>query len=116
MLTAMGQYCVSTSPLQRAYTDLCLYSYDAQVCYCGEHSCLGTIGGKTQTDIRIMDPLYIEGTKSSVSLDVLRLMSLCPPAQRWVYIISQSSVVLGVPKSESYERWRISTWLVKTVQ
>lgn len=35
--------------------------YDAQVCYCGEHSCLGTIGGKTQTDIRILDPLYIEG-------------------------------------------------------
>jgi histone-lysine N-methyltransferase SETD2 len=37
------------------------HRYDAQVCYCGEHSCLGTIGGKTQTDIRILDPLYIEG-------------------------------------------------------
>ncbi|KAJ9092294.1 hypothetical protein QFC20_007422 [Naganishia adeliensis] len=38
--------------------------YDAQVCYCGEHSCLGTIGGKTQTDIRILDPLYIEALGS----------------------------------------------------
>lgn len=37
------------------------YSYDAQTCYCGENGCLGTIGGKTQTDIRILDPLYIEG-------------------------------------------------------
>lgn len=36
-------------------------SYDPQPCYCGELNCSGTIGGKTQTDLRLMDPLYLEG-------------------------------------------------------
>lgn len=36
------------------------YGYDAQKCYCGETQCLGTIGGKTQTDIGTMDQLYID--------------------------------------------------------
>lgn len=33
----------------------------AQICYCGEPNCVGTIGGKTQTDIGGMDDLYIDG-------------------------------------------------------
>lgn len=54
-----------------------LRRYDAQVCYCGEPSCLGTIGGKTQTDIRILDPLYIEG--ETVFHDVCAVMILISP-------------------------------------
>lgn len=36
-------------------------SHDAQICYCGEPNCVGTIGGKTQTDIGGMGDLLIEG-------------------------------------------------------
>lgn len=37
------------------------HSHDAQTCYCGEPNCVGTIGGKTQTDIGGMGDLLIEG-------------------------------------------------------
>ncbi|PWN52748.1 hypothetical protein IE53DRAFT_311495 [Violaceomyces palustris] len=36
------------------------YGNDAQMCFCGEPNCVGTIGGKTQTDIGTMDDLYID--------------------------------------------------------
>ena len=36
--------------------------HDAQTCYCGEPNCVGTIGGKTQTDIAGLDDLFIDGT------------------------------------------------------
>lgn len=34
---------------------------DAQECFCGEPNCVGTIGGKTQTDIGGMDDLFLDG-------------------------------------------------------
>lgn len=34
--------------------------HEAQICYCGEPNCVGTIGGKTQTDIGGMDDLFLE--------------------------------------------------------
>lgn len=34
--------------------------HDAQTCYCGEPNCVGTIGGKTQTDIGGLDDLFID--------------------------------------------------------
>jgi SET domain-containing protein len=37
------------------------YGHDAQICYCGEPNCVGTIGGKTQTDIGGMGDLLIQG-------------------------------------------------------
>ena len=37
------------------------YGNDSQPCYCGEPNCVGTIGGKKQTDIAVMDELYIDG-------------------------------------------------------
>ncbi|ORY31608.1 hypothetical protein BCR39DRAFT_86195 [Naematelia encephala] len=36
------------------------YGHDAQICYCGEPNCVGTIGGKTQTDIGGMNDLILE--------------------------------------------------------
>ncbi|KDQ16923.1 hypothetical protein BOTBODRAFT_30310 [Botryobasidium botryosum FD-172 SS1] len=36
------------------------YGHDAQICYCGEPNCIGVIGGKTQTDVGIMDDFYVE--------------------------------------------------------
>lgn len=36
------------------------YGNEAQPCYCGEPNCVGTLGGKTQTDIGGMSNLYIE--------------------------------------------------------
>ncbi|OXM77986.1 histone-lysine N-methyltransferase, H3 lysine-36 specific [Cryptococcus neoformans Bt63] len=36
------------------------YGHDAQTCYCGEPNCVGTIGGKTQTDIGTMNDLFLD--------------------------------------------------------
>lgn len=38
-----------------------LFRNDAQECFCGEPNCVGSIGGKTQTDIGGMDDLFING-------------------------------------------------------
>lgn len=35
--------------------------HEAQICYCGEYNCVGTIGGKTQTDVGGMDDLFLDG-------------------------------------------------------
>jgi hypothetical protein len=35
--------------------------HDAQTCYCGEANCVGTIGGKTQTDVGTIDDLFLDG-------------------------------------------------------
>jgi hypothetical protein len=45
----------------RADPDLLSRSHNAQICYCDEPNCVGTIGGKTQTDLGGMDDLYIDG-------------------------------------------------------
>lgn len=37
------------------------YGHDAQDCYCGEPNCVGSIGGKTQTDVAGIDDLYLDG-------------------------------------------------------
>ncbi|OCF61564.1 histone-lysine N-methyltransferase, H3 lysine-36 specific [Kwoniella mangroviensis CBS 10435] len=38
------------------------YGHDAQICYCGEPNCVGTIGGKTQTDVSLstMNDLFLD--------------------------------------------------------
>lgn len=36
-------------------------SHEAQICYCGEYNCVGTIGGKTQTDVGGIDDLFLDG-------------------------------------------------------
>lgn len=36
------------------------YGNDAQECYCGEPNCVGTLGGKTQTDLSGMDDLFLD--------------------------------------------------------
>jgi hypothetical protein len=36
-------------------------SHQAQPCYCDEPNCVGSIGGKTQTDVGGMDDLYLDG-------------------------------------------------------
>ncbi|KAK4688692.1 [histone H3]-lysine36 N-trimethyltransferase, partial [Tremellales sp. Uapishka_1] len=36
------------------------YGHDAQICYCGEPNCVGTIGGKTQTDIGGMSDMFLD--------------------------------------------------------
>jgi SET domain-containing protein len=35
--------------------------HDAQPCYCGEPNCVGSIGGKTQTDVGTMNDLFLDG-------------------------------------------------------
>lgn len=39
--------------------------HDAQTCYCDEPNCVGTIGGKTQTDVGGMDELYLDGASTA---------------------------------------------------
>ncbi len=36
------------------------YGNDAQECFCGEPNCVGTLGGKTQTDLSGMDDLFLD--------------------------------------------------------
>ena len=36
------------------------YGHEAQTCYCGEPNCVGYIGGKTQTDVAVIDDVYLE--------------------------------------------------------
>ncbi|KAL1701032.1 hypothetical protein EV121DRAFT_282934 [Schizophyllum commune] len=36
------------------------YGHQAQTCYCGEPNCVGYIGGKTQTDVAVIDDVYLE--------------------------------------------------------
>lgn len=47
------------------------YGNDAQICYCGEPNCVGTIGGKTQTDIGGMDQLFIDALGIAEEVDSL---------------------------------------------
>lgn len=47
------------------------YGNDAQPCYCGEPNCVGTIGGKTQTDIGGMDQLFIDALGIADEVDQL---------------------------------------------
>ncbi|KDN39839.1 SET domain-containing protein [Tilletiaria anomala UBC 951] len=46
------------------------YGNDAQPCYCGEPNCVGTIGGKTQTDVAGMDDLFIDALGISDEVDM----------------------------------------------
>lgn len=47
------------------------YGHDAQECYCGEPNCVGTLGGKTQTDIGGMDQLFIDALGITEEVDEL---------------------------------------------
>ncbi|UZJ53052.1 hypothetical protein CBS101457_002372 [Exobasidium rhododendri] len=47
------------------------YGNDAQACFCGEPNCIGTIGGKTQTDIGGMEQLFIDALGISAQVDQL---------------------------------------------
>ncbi|PWN43075.1 hypothetical protein IE81DRAFT_312660 [Ceraceosorus guamensis] len=47
------------------------YGHDAQECFCGEPNCVGTLGGKTQTDIGGMDQLYIDALGIAEEVDAL---------------------------------------------
>lgn len=48
-------------------------SHDAQICYCGEPNCVGTIGGKTQTDIGTMNDLFLDALGISEEVEELQL-------------------------------------------
>jgi hypothetical protein len=61
MSTATGEHSPHPAALFVLIKALCFRSHEAQECYCGEPACIGFIGGKTQTDIGIMDDLYLDG-------------------------------------------------------
>ncbi len=48
-------------------------SHQAQECFCGEHNCLGFIGGKTQTDFATMDDLYLDALGITDEADLREL-------------------------------------------
>lgn len=56
-------------PLKNPIFDA-LISHDAQTCYCGEPNCVGTIGGKTQTDIGTMNDLFLDGKLRDIKQNV----------------------------------------------
>ncbi|KAE8213810.1 hypothetical protein CF327_g2710 [Tilletia walkeri] len=47
------------------------YGNDAQDCFCGEPNCVGSIGGKTQTDIATFDDIFIEALGIEEEVDAL---------------------------------------------
>lgn len=49
------------------------YGHTAQICYCGEPNCVGTIGGKTQTDIGGMDDLFLDALGIADQVEALEL-------------------------------------------
>ncbi|KAF8332013.1 uncharacterized protein EI90DRAFT_3056248 [Cantharellus anzutake] len=49
------------------------YGHDAQECFCGEPNCVGYIGGKTQTDIGVMDDLYLDALGITEDVEQLGL-------------------------------------------
>ena len=56
------------------------YGSDPQECHCGEPNCVGTIGGRTQTDIVTMDDLYIEAL--GIADEVARIRATLPRGKR----------------------------------
>ncbi|WFD36224.1 [histone H3]-lysine(4) N-trimethyltransferase [Malassezia cuniculi] len=56
------------------------YGNDPQECHCGEPNCVGTIGGRTQTDIVTMDDLYIEAL--GIAEEVARIRATLPRGKR----------------------------------
>ncbi|KZV82202.1 hypothetical protein EXIGLDRAFT_843951 [Exidia glandulosa HHB12029] len=49
------------------------YGHEAQPCYCGEPNCVGFIGGKTQTDVAVLDDLYLDALGISDEVEELGL-------------------------------------------
>ncbi|KAL7424574.1 histone methyltransferase set2 [Cryptotrichosporon argae] len=49
------------------------YGHDAQICYCGEPNCVGTIGGKTQTDLGAMNPLFLDALGITDEVEEMQL-------------------------------------------
>lgn len=49
------------------------YGHEAQPCYCGEANCIGFIGGKTQTDVAVLDDLYLDALGISDEVEALGL-------------------------------------------
>ena len=56
------------------------YGSDPQTCYCGEPNCVGTIGGRTQTDVVTMDDLYINAL--GIREEVARIRATLPRGKR----------------------------------
>ncbi|KAJ7222364.1 histone methyltransferase [Mycena pura] len=49
------------------------YGHKPQECYCGEPSCVGFIGGKTQTDIATVDDFYLDALGITDADEVMAL-------------------------------------------
>lgn len=50
----------ATGELEHSVPEADIGRHEAQTCYCGEPNCVGTIGGKTQTDIGGIDDLFLD--------------------------------------------------------
>jgi hypothetical protein len=78
------------------------YGHDAQECFCGEANCVGTLGGKTQTDIGGMDQLFIDGEQGVAGVAALLLTCFL---QR---LASPSRSTTSKPRARA--RRRAGTW------
>ena len=56
------------------------FGSDPQECHCGEPNCVGTIGGRTQTDVVTMDDLYIDAL--GIADEVARIRATLPRGKR----------------------------------
>lgn len=56
------------------------YGNDPQPCYCGEPNCVGTLGGRTQTDVVTMDDRFI--TALGIADQVAQLRASLPRGKR----------------------------------
>lgn len=70
-------------------------SHDAQICYCGEPNCVGTIGGKTQTDIGTMNDLFLDALGISEEVEELQLKGSKKKKSRQ---LDEDFIVSALPK------------------
>lgn len=60
------------------------YRHDAQTCYCAEPNCVGTIGGKTQTDVGTINDLLLDGALPDLlSIALANRPQLWASRMRW---------------------------------
>mgnify|MGYP003713548589 CR=1 FL=1 len=74
------------------------YGNDAQTCHCNEPNCVGTIGGKTQTDVAGMDDLFIDGERAALHRSIVRSGLMFLPLQLLVSRTRSSLPKRGGPR------------------
>ncbi|WFC99987.1 [histone H3]-lysine(4) N-trimethyltransferase [Malassezia yamatoensis] len=78
------------------------YGNDAQECYCGEPNCVGSLGGRIQTDVVTMSDLYINAL--GIGEEVAQLRATLPRGKRSKILDEDFHPTLHAMKEEESAR------------